>query len=93
MFVNMGFATPKPGKEGVMVESMHSFAEALKGMPGLIDIFVIAETNGKTIVGVSIWKDKGAFEAAMRFVRPPQPPEPVEQFRTAPPTVRQFESV
>ena len=93
MFVNMGFATPRPGKEKELAETMRSFGKALEGMPGLLDAFVLAESDGKTLVGVSLWHDRASFEAAMKKVRPPAPSEPPEQMRATPPTIRQFESV
>jgi heme-degrading monooxygenase HmoA len=93
MFVNMAFASPRPGKGGVMAESMRNFARALEGMPGLLQTFVLSEEGGKTLVGVSMWQNRAAFEKAMEGVRPPAPPEPVELMRIAPPVVRQFETI
>jgi heme-degrading monooxygenase HmoA len=93
MFVNMAFASPRPGKEKLMAESMKAFANALKQMPGLVDTYVLADGGWKTLVGISIWQDRRAFERAMKAVRPPPPPEPAEQLRSAPPVIRQFESI
>jgi heme-degrading monooxygenase HmoA len=93
LFVNMAFASPRPGKEEVLAESMRSFAKALEVMPGLLQTFVLSEEGGKTLVGISMWQDKDAFEKAMESVRPPPPPEPVEQMRMVPPVVRQFETI
>jgi heme-degrading monooxygenase HmoA len=93
MFVNMGFVTPRPGKEKVMARTMRSFADALEEMPGLLAVFVLSEEGGRSLVGVSMWSSRKAFEEAMERVRPPPPSEPVEQMRASPPTARQFESV
>jgi heme-degrading monooxygenase HmoA len=93
MFVNMGFVTPRPGKEKVMADTMQSFAKALEEMPGLLAAFVLSEDGGTSLVGVSMWSSKKAFEAAMEKVRPPPPREPPEQTRVAPPTTRQFETI
>jgi heme-degrading monooxygenase HmoA len=93
MFVNMGFVTPLPGKEEAMAETVRSFAKALEEMPGLLAVFVLAEEGGRSLVGVSMWSNKKAFEVGMEKVRPPPPPEPFEQLRAAPPTTRQFETV
>ncbi|MDA4128136.1 MAG: antibiotic biosynthesis monooxygenase [Thaumarchaeota archaeon] len=93
MFVNLGFASPRAGKEKTMSESMRAFGKALEGMPGLLDTFVLAEVGSNTLVGVSIWRDREAFDNAMKAVKPPPPPEPIEQLRSAPPIVRQFESI
>jgi len=93
VFVNMGFVTPRPGKEKAMADTMRSFASALEEMPGLLAVFVLSEDGGRSLVGVSIWSSKKAFEAGMEKVRPPPPPEPFEQMRVAPPTTRQFETL
>jgi len=93
MFVNMGFVTPRPGKEEALAKAMRSFAGALEEMPGLLAVFVLSEEGGKSLVGVSMWSSKQAFEEGMKKARPPPPPEPFEQMRAAPPTTRQFESV
>ena len=69
MFVNMAFALPRPGREGVMAESMHSFAKALEGKPGLLQTFVLSEDGGKPLVGISMWQNKAAFEEAMESLR------------------------
>jgi len=92
MFVNMAFVSPKPGKEKAMTETMRSFAKALDGMPGLLETFVLSEEGEKNLVGVSMWRDRMAFEAAMGRVHPPPPPEPLEQMRETT-TIRQFESI
>jgi heme-degrading monooxygenase HmoA len=93
MLVNMGFVTPRPGKEEAMAETMRSFARALEEMPGLLATFVLAEKGGGTLVGVSMWSSRKAFEEAMEKVRTPPTPEPAEKMRVAPPTVRQFETI
>jgi len=93
MFVAMSFVSPRPGKEKALIETMRSFAKVLEGMPGLLETFVLSEECGKNLVGVSMWRDRTAFEAAMERVHPPPPSEPLDQMRATPPTIRQFESV
>ena len=51
MFVNMGFVTPRPGKEKVMAQTMRSFADALEEMPGLLAVFVLSEEGGQVAGG------------------------------------------
>jgi heme-degrading monooxygenase HmoA len=61
MFINMGLVSPRPGKEKVLAAVMHSFAEAFEGPPGLQNTYVVIESDGMTIAGISVWEDKGSF--------------------------------
>jgi len=79
MFVAMSFVSPRPGKEKALAEIIRSFANALEGMPGLLETFVLSEEGGKSLVGVSMWRDRMAFDAAMERVHPPPPPEPLKR--------------
>ena len=89
----MAFVSRRPGKEKALMGTMRSFAKALEGMPGLLETFVLSEEGEKSLVGVSMWRDRMAFEAVIERVRPPPPPEPIEQMRATAPRIRQFESV
>jgi len=93
LFVNMAFVTPLPDKEKQMIENMHSFAEALEGQPGFIRAFVLAEDDGKTLLGVSMWSDDAAFRRGMENVRPPPPAVPTETLREHPAVMRHFVEV
>jgi heme-degrading monooxygenase HmoA len=65
MFLNMATAEPVPGKERELIERMRNFAEALKPMPGFLNVFVLREEGTGALVGLSIWEDKESFERAM----------------------------
>jgi heme-degrading monooxygenase HmoA len=65
VFVQLATAEPQPGKEGELIERMKGFADFLRKMPGLVDVFVLREDETGSLVGLSIWSDKASFEKAM----------------------------
>ncbi len=89
----MAFVNPNPGKEKALVENMKSFASALRDQPGIIQTFVLSESEGTTLVGVSIWSDEAAFRRGMANAKPTPPKYPPETLRKDLPTIRQFREV
>jgi heme-degrading monooxygenase HmoA len=49
----------------VAYDRMTGMAEAMAGTPGLIEIGPWVDRNGERVVGLSRWKSREAFEAAM----------------------------
>jgi heme-degrading monooxygenase HmoA len=90
MFMNMATAERLPGKDVELMDRMRAFAEALRSMPGLVNVFVLREENTGNLVGLSIWKDRASFESGMALV-PTLPPE--DAVTKQPPVVRQFTEV
>ena len=41
MFMNMVTVEPKPGKEKDLADQMRTFRDALRAMPGLVNIYVL----------------------------------------------------
>ena len=90
VFMNMATAEPLPDMNGELLKRMKAFAEALRSMPGLVDVFVMREEGSGNLVGLSIWKDKASFESGMASV----PPLPSKVAVTKePPIMRQFTQV
>lgn len=90
MFLNMATAEPQPGKEPELIERMRGFAEFLRPLPGLVNVFVLREEGTGALVGLSIWKDKESFEKGMEKAssQPPKTPATRE-----PPVMRQFTEI
>ena len=65
MFVNMAFANPLPGKEEDMKQVMWDFAETLRGSPGLLQVHVMQEKDGNSLLGISMWESEEAFNMGM----------------------------
>ncbi len=67
MFIFYSIHYPKPGKEALLVESMHRYGEVMGKQPGIIFIAPYPFKNPEkgTLMGVSIWESEGAFQAAL----------------------------
>ena len=79
-----------PGQEAELMKRMKAFAEALRSMPGFLNVFVLREAGTGNLVGLSIWKDRASFESGMASV----PPLPSKVAVTkGSPVVRQFTEV
>jgi heme-degrading monooxygenase HmoA len=91
MFANMAFASPLPGKEGEMKQVMLDFAKTLRGSPGLLQVHVMQEKDGNTLLGISMWKSEEAFNRGMaRANTAPQSEVKAEMIRKSPTVIRQF---
>jgi len=90
VFINMATAEQQLGKEEELKERMKNFAKALSSQPGLVSVFVLREEGTKNLVGISIWRDKDAFQSGMVKVSDSPPKSAVTLVR---PVVRQFTEV
>lgn len=86
----MAAAEPLPGKERELTELMKGFAEFLKPLPGLVNVFVLREEGTGALVGLSIWKDRESFERVMEKASGQPPKTPMMR---EPPIVRQFTEI
>ena len=87
VFLQMATAEPLPGKERELVERMKGFAEFLRSQPGLVNVFVLREEGSGAMVGLSIWRDKQAFESGMEAASGQPPKTPMTR---EPPKLRWF---
>ena len=90
MFVVMAFVTPNPGNEGDFANRMRSFRNALQTQAGLVKTFVLKERDGKTLVGISMWRDEAAYHDAMAKMQAPTQSTSPDRLRENPPLMREF---
>lgn len=90
MFVVMAFVNPNPGKEEEMANRMRSFRNLLQTKSGLVKTLVLMERNGNELVGVSMWSDEAAYQAAMASMQASAQSPPPDQLRENPPSMREF---
>jgi heme-degrading monooxygenase HmoA len=87
----MGFVNPLPGKEKELGDRMRAFGEFLRQQPGLIQTHVLAEKDGGTLLGISMWENEESFNQAMKNLELRHPTSgSAEGLRPNPPVVRQF---
>ncbi|GEM_PF-4868836 len=65
MFVNVGFGEAAPGREKDVEAAMRAFGDWLSDAPGLVAIHLLRDPQSGQLTGVSLWKDRESFAAAM----------------------------
>ena len=58
MFVHMSIHRPRPGKEDLLIDSMHRFGAAMKSQPGLQQAHTLREQRTGRLIGLAIWDSK-----------------------------------
>ncbi len=69
MFVQMSIHHPKPETVGLLIESMHTYADALEGAPGLINVRTLHDAAAGVLVGIAMWSSKETMEASVHLGR------------------------
>ena len=64
MFVHMAIHQPKPGKEKLLIESMHRFGAAMHGADGLNQVHALQDESTGALIGLAIWDSKEKWQAA-----------------------------
>jgi heme-degrading monooxygenase HmoA len=86
----MATAEPQSGRERELIERMKSFADLLRPMPGLVNVFVLREEETGALVGLSIWQDKESYDRGMEKASS-QPSK--SELTREPPRMRQFTEI
>ncbi|MBX3092626.1 MAG: hypothetical protein KF801_08995 [Cryobacterium sp.] len=69
MFVQLSIHHPKPDSTGPLIESMHSYGDALEGAPGLISVRTFHDAEAGVLVGLAMWSSRDAMEASVHLAR------------------------
>jgi hypothetical protein len=69
VFVHPSILNPLPGKEGLLIDSMHRFGEADGAIPGCARSTRLRDRRTGTLVGLAIWESEEAFEAGVPRMR------------------------
>ena len=73
MFIFYSVHYPRPDKEDLLIESMHSFGELMRTQPGLLFVapYPFKNPENGTVMGVTIWESQEAHERWVREVIAP----------------------
>ncbi|MCP4704387.1 MAG: hypothetical protein GY865_07235 [candidate division Zixibacteria bacterium] len=94
MFVHIGIhAKPKPGKENLLIESMHRFGTAMKTQPGLQQVHALQDSESGALLGLAIWDSKEAWEAARPIMLEAIKDDPFLEWEDEPPEVYHLDEV
>jgi heme-degrading monooxygenase HmoA len=69
MIVHLSLHTPRPGREEDLIASMHRFAAAAEGAPGLIDVRVLRDRRSGRLIGMARWEDEASWRCGVEAVR------------------------
>ena len=83
----MSIHFPKPGKEKLLIESMHRFGKAMEGKKGLIMAHTTKDEDSKRLVGLAIWDSKENWSAARPAMIEAVKDDPFEEWELKPPEV------
>lgn len=69
VLVHLSIHNPLPGKEQLLIDSMHRFGEADGEIPGLREVHTLRDRTSGALVGLAIWESEEAFEAGVPRMR------------------------
>jgi heme-degrading monooxygenase HmoA len=78
MFVLMSIHRPKPEHESALVESMHRYGAAIRGLPGLRGIHTLKDGASDRLVGLAIFDSEADFERLAPLARAAVKDDPFE---------------
>jgi hypothetical protein len=64
MVINISIHRPKPGKEALLIDSMHRYGEAAKTQFGLIEVYTLRDRATGALIGLAKWESEEARLAA-----------------------------
>jgi heme-degrading monooxygenase HmoA len=87
MIVHLAVHRPKPEHAEDLIASMHRFAAAARGRPGLREVHTLRDQDQGALIGLAIWDSREAFEAGVEFMRSAVEDDPFEEWEDDPPEV------
>lgn len=80
MIVHMSIHTPRPGKDGRLIASMHRFGAAGAGQPGFVEAKVLRDARSGRLVGMARWTDEAAWRAGVESMRAAVADDPFDEW-------------
>ena len=93
MFVHLAIHRPRPGKEKLLIESMHRFGHAMLGVTGLQQVHTMLDAKSKALIGLAIWDSKDQWEAARPKMAAAVKDDPFAEWEDNPPEIFHLETV
>ena len=94
MFIFYSIHYPHPEKEELLVQSMHDYGELMKQQPGNVfqAPYPFKDSEKGTLMGISIWESRDAFQAALPTLRSARQDSPSQEWESKPPEVYMLDS-
>jgi heme-degrading monooxygenase HmoA len=87
MFVHLSIHHPRKGREQELIDSMHRFGAAARGVPGLREAHTLRDTDGETLVGLAVWEDEVTWRAGVEAMHAAVADDPFEEWEERDPEV------
>jgi heme-degrading monooxygenase HmoA len=87
MFVHMSIHRPRPGKEKLLIASMHRFGAAMQGADGFQWAHALQDETSGALIGLAIWESKEQWQAAHPKMSEAVKDDPFEEWEEHPPEV------
>jgi heme-degrading monooxygenase HmoA len=78
VFVLMSIHHPKPGYEAALIDSMHRYASAIRGKPGIRSIHTLKDRDSSRLIGLAIFESEADFLALSPTARAAVEHDPFE---------------
>ncbi len=85
MYIRMAIHRPKPDKADLLLDSMRRFKAAQTDLPGLVNVFALADEKKERLVGIAIWETKEHFDRSIDKAREAIKDDPHEEWEDNPP--------
>jgi heme-degrading monooxygenase HmoA len=64
MVISISIHHPRPGKEELLIDSMHRYGAAARTQAGLVEVHTLKDARTGTLVGLAVWESEAAKNAA-----------------------------
>ena len=91
MYIRMAIHRPRPDKADLFLASMRRFKAAHTGLPGLVNVFALADEKKERLVGIAIWESKEHFERSIVVAREAIKDDPHDEWEDNPPEMFELE--
>ncbi len=93
MFFHISIHRPKPGKEDLLIKSMHRFGEACMKHDASRGANTLRDEEKGVLIGVAVWDSKDEWETAIAKAASAVENDPFNEWEEEPPQVLHGEVV
>lgn len=84
MFALMSIHHPHPEHRDALIESMHRYGAAIRGLAGVLSIHTLADAGSDRLVGLAIFESRDDFERLAPLARAAVADDPFDVWERVP---------
>jgi len=85
MYYHISIHRPKPGKAGLLLDSMHRFGAACQLRPGCRETHCLFDEEKNVCIGIAVWESEEMWQAARPFMIAAVQDDPFDDWEDHPP--------